>query len=70
MFKASDRNSTEEQIDILNDLLMKNLHGSQDPNFEGICAKCNEGIIGSVGVKAMDQFFHAKCFNCVVCSMY
>ena len=54
---------------MLNELLMKNLLGSQDPNFEGICGKCGESIIGSIGVKAMDQLFHAKCFNCVVCSM-
>ena len=60
----------EDQIDVLNELLMKNLQGSQDPNFEGICSKCGESIIGSVGVKAMDQLFHAKCFNCTICSMF
>lgn len=66
---SSNRTSTEDQVDMLNELLMKNLLGSQDPNFEGICGKCGESILGSIGVKAMDQLFHAKCFNCVICNI-
>jgi hypothetical protein len=67
-FKASDLTNVDDQVDILKELLMKNLLGSQDPNFEGICGKCGESIIGDVGLKAMDQLFHAKCFNCSSCS--
>lgn len=63
--------SVDEQVDIVKELLMKNLLGTKDPNFEGICAKCGEAIIGAdAGLKAIDQIFHIKCFNCISCSMY
>jgi hypothetical protein len=32
---------------MLNELLMKNLLGRQDPNFEGICGKCGESIMSN-----------------------
>jgi hypothetical protein len=35
-FKASDSTNVDDQVDFLKELLMKNLLGSQDPNFEGM----------------------------------
>jgi hypothetical protein len=51
------------------DLLMKNLISSKEQNFQGVCFKCKEKILGTEsGLKAMDQLFHVACFTCVSCS--
>lgn len=58
----------EDEVDLLKDLLMKNLNSSNDPNFYGICMKCSEKIYGADnGLRAMDQLFHVKCFVCHGC---
>ena len=58
----------EDEVDLLKDLLMKNLNSSNDPNFYGICMKCSEKIYGADnGLRAMDQLFHVKCFTCHSC---
>lgn len=62
------KNSLDE-IDLLKDLLMKNLNASTDPNFFGICMKCNDKIYGADnGLRAMDQLFHVECFSCQGCA--
>lgn len=70
--KTTSSNSNlnkEDEVDLLKDLLMKNLNAaSNDPNFYGFCFKCNDKIIGAEnGLKAMEQLFHIECFNCVTC---
>lgn len=58
----------EDEVDLLKDLLMKNLNSSSDPNFYGVCMKCSEKIYGADnGLRAMDQLFHVKCFVCHGC---
>jgi hypothetical protein len=58
----------EDEVDLLKDLLIKNLNSSNDPNFFGICMRCSEKIYGAEnGLKAMDQLFHVKCFTCHGC---
>jgi len=53
------------------DLLMKNLIASKEENFQGVCYKCKDRILGSEsGLKAMDQLFHAACFNCFSCNNF
>ena len=60
--------STLDEVDLLKDLLMKNLNASGDANFFGVCTKCNEKIYGADnGLRAMDQLFHANCFACCGC---
>lgn len=59
---------SEDEVDLLKDLLVKNLHASGDPKFCGICSKCNENIIGAeTGLRAMENLYHVSCFNCVRC---
>lgn len=61
-------NRIEDEVDLLKDLLIKNLNASNDPNFFGICTKCKEKIIGAEnGLKAMDNLFHVNCFACHGC---
>lgn len=61
-------NKIEDQVDMLKELLMKNLNSSNDSNFYGVCKKCNEGIIGiENGLRAMDGLFHVECFCCHGC---
>ena len=60
--------STLDEVDLLKDLLMKNLNASSDANFFGVCTKCNDKIYGADnGLRAMDQLFHANCFACCGC---
>lgn len=66
----STTNSNLDEVDLLKDLLMKNLNASSDPNFFGMCLKCNEKIYGADnGLRAMDQLFHVECFACQGCSV-
>ena len=55
----------EDEINILN------LNGNQNSqDIQAISGKCGEYLIGiNNGLKATGQFSHAKCFNCVACSM-
>ncbi len=65
---TTSKNSLDE-VDLLKDLLMKNLNAPNDPNYFGICLKCNEKIYGADnGLRAMDQLFHVNCFNCHSCA--
>lgn len=60
--------STEEELDALTDLLVKNLENTGDPDFFGICSKCGQKVSGEgTGCTAMDKLFHIKCFLCVKC---
>ena len=69
--------SGADQVDLLKDLLIKNLNATttnstnnSDSNyFFGLCVKCNEKIMGiENGLKAMDNLFHVTCFVCFGCS--
>ncbi len=63
-------NNSIDEVDLLKDLLMKNLNASNDPNFFGMCMKCNDKIYGADnGLRAMDQLFHVACFACQGCGI-
>ena len=66
---AINTKKPEEEVDLLKDLLIKNLNtNNTDTNFYGVCLKCNDKIIGADnGLKAMDQLFHTNCFTCHGC---
>ena len=65
----TDLEDEVDEVDLIKDLLMKNLNSSSDPNFYGICMKCSEKIYGADnGLRAMDQLFHVKCFVCHGCN--
>lgn len=58
----------EDQVDLLKDLLIKNLNAPASADFYGYCMRCNEKIIGAEnGLKAMENVFHVACFNCYSC---
>jgi hypothetical protein len=60
----------EDQVDLLKDLLMKNLNAPASAEFYGYCMRCNEKIIGAEnGLKAMDNVFHVRCFSCYACGV-
>jgi len=65
------RNPSEDEVDVLRDILMKNLLASthqNDTNFYGTCFRCNQNIYGAEnGLRAMDHLFHVNCFNCFAC---
>ncbi|CAF4125803.1 unnamed protein product, partial [Rotaria sordida] len=68
-------------VDHLTKLLMKSMNSSNEPNFFGMCARCNDEIVGEEnGLVAMDRMYHvlhilratgkpyhAECFCCIVC---
>ena len=67
---SKPKNQSIDEVDLLKDLLMKNLNASSDPNFFGMCMKCNDKIYGADnGLRAMDQLFHVSCFNCHGCNI-
>ena len=65
------RNQSEDEVDMLRDILMKNLYVStqqNDTNLYGSCFRCNQNIYGAEnGLRAMDHLFHVNCFNCFAC---
>ena len=73
---VSGRTRIEDEVDLLKDLLIKNLNSaviketqSQNQNkFYGVCNRCNEKIIGAEnGLRAMENLFHVTCFVCYGC---
>ncbi|CAH3172841.1 unnamed protein product [Porites evermanni] len=65
---SSGTKSTEEELDALTDLLVKNLENTGDPDFFGMCSKCGQKVSGEgTGCNAMDKLFHIKCFVCNIC---
>ncbi|CAF0782119.1 unnamed protein product [Adineta ricciae] len=60
------RDSTD--VDNLARLLMKSINSSNEPNFFGMCARCNDEIVGEEnGLVAMDRMYHVSCFTCTMC---
>jgi hypothetical protein len=73
---TTNRNKIEDEVDLLKDLLMKNLHANggennnNDTNYYGVCVRCNENVIGiENGLRAMEQIFHVRCFSCYTCGL-
>ncbi|CAF3977994.1 unnamed protein product [Rotaria sordida] len=55
-------------VDHLTKLLMKSMNSSNEPNFFGMCARCNDEIVGEEnGIVAMDRMYHVSCFTCTMC---
>ncbi|CAF3095523.1 unnamed protein product [Rotaria socialis] len=55
-------------VDQLTKLLMKSMNSSNEPNFFGMCARCNDEIVGEEnGLVAMDRMYHVPCFTCTMC---
>lgn len=62
------RGRVEDEVDLLKDLLIRNLNSAKEPNFYGICTRCNEKIVDAEnGLRAMDNLFHVSCFVCYGC---
>lgn len=62
------RTRVEDEVDLLKDLLVRNLNSAKEQNFYGICTRCNDKIIGAEnGLRAMDNLFHVTCFVCYGC---
>lgn len=58
----------EAEVDALTSLLMENMSSSADPEFMGICCRCNRKVIGETnGCTAQDQVYHVSCFTCMEC---
>lgn len=58
----------EAEVDALTNLLMENMTSSADPDFMGICCRCNRKVIGETnGCTAQDQVYHVSCFTCCDC---
>ncbi|CAF2814343.1 unnamed protein product [Rotaria sp. Silwood2] len=56
------------EVDQLAKLLMKSMNVSNEPNFFGMCARCNDEIVGEEnGLIAMDRMYHVSCFTCTMC---
>lgn len=65
---ATSSQSIESEVDKLTDILMKNLEFAAEKDFEGICHKCDNKVIGSEnGCQAMGSLYHRTCFICKVC---
>ncbi|CAF4547903.1 unnamed protein product [Rotaria sp. Silwood1] len=55
-------------VDHLTKLLMKSMNSSNEPHFFGMCARCNDEIVGEEnGLVAMDRMYHVSCFTCTMC---
>ncbi|CAF1223435.1 unnamed protein product [Rotaria sordida] len=58
----------QSEVDHLTSLLMKSMNSSNQPNFFGMCARCNDEIVGEEnGLIAMDRMYHVPCFTCTMC---
>ncbi|CAF4368114.1 unnamed protein product [Rotaria socialis] len=58
----------QSDVDHLTKLLMKSMNVSNEPNFFGMCARCNDEIVGEEnGLIAMDRMYHVSCFTCTMC---
>ncbi|CAF1103454.1 unnamed protein product [Rotaria sp. Silwood1] len=58
----------QTEVDNLTKFLMKSMNASNEPNFFGMCARCNIEIIGEEnGLIAMDRMYHVSCFTCTMC---
>lgn len=68
---ASPTSRVEDEVDLLKDLLVKNLNTSSDQNCVGLCTKCNQKIVGAEnGLKAIDSLYHISCFVCFGCGRF
>jgi len=55
-------------VDHLTKLLLKSMNSANEPNFFGMCARCNDEIVGEEnGLVAMDRMYHVSCFTCTMC---
>ncbi len=73
----ASKSRIEDEVDLLKDLLIKNLNSSNlnspsrtpvNDGLYGICVRCNEKVIGvDNGISAMDNLFHVPCFSCFSC---
>ncbi|KAK6176028.1 hypothetical protein SNE40_014392 [Patella caerulea] len=64
----SPKEEKEAEVDALTNLLMQSIESSAEPDFYGVCGKCNMNVLGeSNGCTAMDQIYHIGCFVCVSC---
>ncbi|KAF2344417.1 Zinc finger LIM-type, partial [Trinorchestia longiramus] len=60
----------EAEVDALTNLLVQSMESSSDPEFFGICARCGGKVVGEgSGCTAMEQVFHIRCFDCIVCHL-
>ncbi|XP_018027959.1 lipoma-preferred partner homolog isoform X2 [Hyalella azteca] len=60
----------EAEVDALTSLLVQSMESSSDPEFFGICGRCGGKVVGEgSGCTAMDQVFHIRCFDCIVCHL-
>jgi hypothetical protein len=58
----------EAEVDHLTDLLVQSMENSSDPDFFGMCHKCNEKVLGEgSGCTAMEKVYHIQCFTCHIC---
>ena len=58
----------QNEVDHLTKLLMKSMNSANEPNFFGMCARCNDEIVGEEnGLVAMDRMYHVSCFTCTMC---
>lgn len=65
--QGTSRNK-EAEVDALTSLLMENMSSSGDPDFMGICCRCNRKVLGETnGCRAQDQVYHVSCFTCCDC---
>lgn len=69
--QAADAGDAKEaEVDALTSLLVQSMESSGDPEFFGICARCGGKVVGEgSGCSAMDQVFHIRCFDCIVCHL-
>lgn len=49
-------------------LRLPGLSGEVLLDFLGMCARCNDDIVGEEnGLVAMDRMYHVSCFTCTMC---
>eukprot|EP00794_Sanderia_malayensis_P015240 gene15240-16814_t len=66
--KKTTAQSMEDELAQLTDLLVKNLDNASDPDFYGICYKCEKNVSGEGnGCTAMSNVYHIECFICKNC---
>lgn len=67
-YLRSLKNNKEDEVDKLTDLLVRSMENSNDPDFFGVCFKCNGKVQGEgSGCTAMGQIYHIRCFTCKSC---
>ncbi|CAF1099093.1 unnamed protein product [Adineta steineri] len=55
-------------VDQLTKFFIKNMNTTNEANVFGMCARCNDEIIGEEnGLVAMDRMYHVPCFTCTMC---